>query len=292
MILKYLVKKENVTINYILKNELQISSRLFNKLIKNNLVFLNNKQCDTRIIPKYGDLISINFNYDEDNSNIVSTNLNLHIIYEDEWLLILNKPSNIAIHPSRLHYDNTLSNGVKYYFDTLNLHKKIRPVNRLDFDTKGLVIFAKNEYIQECLIKQMEKNLFKKEYLALVEGHLAIKKGTIDKPIARKEESIIMRTISKNGKKSITHFQVIEEFRNCSLINCQLETGRTHQIRVHFSSIGHPLIGDTLYGNKNFLCNGQVLICYKLSFIHPITKKDFTIELEKKDINFPPFDLI
>lgn len=173
MILYYKVKKDNQTINSILKQNLNISSRLFSKLINNKLVKVNNQICDTRNYVHINDIISIDFSYTEDNSNIVPTKMNLNIIYEDEAFIVLNKPAGIAVHPSFSHFDNTLSNGVKFYFDKINLHKKIRPVNRLDLNTSGLIIFAKNEYIQECLIKQMASKNFRKEYLAVVCGKLS-----------------------------------------------------------------------------------------------------------------------
>lgn len=168
MNLIYKVEKENVTINQILKNELNISSRLFNKLIKNHLVTCNAIVCDTRNSVHMGDIINVNLSYEEDNSNIVPKKMDLNIVYEDEWLIVLNKPSGIAVHPSVIHFEDTLSNGLKFYFEQEHLHKKIRPVNRLDLGTSGLIIFSKCEYIQECLIKQMNEHIFKKEYLSIV----------------------------------------------------------------------------------------------------------------------------
>jgi len=279
MILKYKVTEQNSTINQILKTKLHISSRLLYKLINKKAIYLNDKVCDTRNIANIGDYLSVNLSYDEDNSNIVSTKMDLDIIYEDEAMLVLNKTSGISTHPSMLHFEDSLSNGVKYYFDSIGLHKKIRPVNRLDLHTSGLIIFAKNEYIQECLIKQMENNSFKKEYHAIIIGHLKNKKSTIDKPIARKQNSIIERCIDENGKRAITHYEIIEEFENYSLVKCILETGRTHQIRVHFASIGHPLLGDSLYGEKSVLVDGQALTCTKLSFIHPVSNKKVEFEI-------------
>ena len=252
--------------------------------IKDNtkkVIYLNNQICDTRNIANKGDLLSVDLSYDEDNSNVVPTKMNLNIVFEDDAILVLNKPAGISTHPSILHFENSLSNGVKYYFDSIGLHKKIRPVNRLDLNTSGLIIFAKNEYIQECLIKQMENNSFKKEYHAIIIGHLENKKGTIDKPIARKQNSIIERCIDENGKKAVTHYEVVKEFDNCSLVKCTLETGRTHQIRVHFASIGHPLLGDSLYGEKSDLIDGQALACTKLSFIHPVSDEKMTLEIEE-----------
>ncbi len=286
MFLYYTVNKKNLTIDYILKNELNISSRLRLKLINNNSIYLNDVLVDTRKIASIGDKLKIDLIYKEDNSNIVPAKMKLDIIYEDEGFMILNKPSGIPTHPSMLHFKNSLSNGVKYYFDSINLGKKIRPVNRLDLHTSGLIIFAKNEYIQECLIHQMKTNEFKKEYTAAVNGILDKKTGIINKPIARKQESIIERCIDKNGKPSITYYEVLEELNNkYSIVKCTLKTGRTHQIRVHFASIGHSLVGDSLYGEKSSDYSGQLLICSKLSFIHPITKKAVSFSLDNSKDN-------
>lgn len=274
MEINYEIKNNTQTINSILQNELKISSRLLYKLIKLNKIELNHKPCDTRKKGNLEDTITVNFDYEEDNSNIVPTKMDLNIIFEDDWLLVVNKPAGIAIHPSVLHYSDSLCNGIRFYFDKIGLKKKIRPVNRLDLNTSGLVVFAKCEYIQECLINQMKNNQFKKEYLAVCDGIFNEKSGTINLPIARKENSIIERCISENGQTAITHYEVLKEFDNYSLVKCSLETGRTHQIRVHMSAIGHPLLGDTLYGSISDLINRQALHCYNLQFIHPVYNND------------------
>lgn len=274
MEINYEIKNNTQTINSILQNELKVSSRLLYKLIKLNKIELNHKPCDTRKTGNLEDTITVNFDYEEDNSNIVPTKMDLNIIFEDDWLLVVNKPAGIAIHPSVLHYSDSLCNGIRFYFDKIGLKKKIRPVNRLDLNTSGLVVFAKCEYIQECLINQMKNNQFKKEYLAVCDGIFNEKSGTINLPIARKENSIIERCISENGQTAITHYEVLKEFDNYSLVKCSLETGRTHQIRVHMSAIGHPLLGDTLYGSISDLINRQALHCYNLQFIHPVYNND------------------
>ena len=274
MEINYKIKNNTQTINSTLQNELKISSRLLYKLIKLNKIELNHKPCDTRKTGTFGDTITINFDYEEDNSNIIPTKMNLNIIFEDDWLLVVNKPAGIAIHPSVLHYSDSLCNGIKFYFDKIGLKKKIRPVNRLDLNTSGLVVFAKCEYIQECLINQMKNNQFKKEYLAVCNGFFDKKSGTINLPIARKENSVIERCISENGQTAITHYEVLKEFDNYSLVKCSLETGRTHQIRVHMSAIGHPLLGDSLYGSISDLINRQALHCFNLQFIHPVYNND------------------
>lgn len=278
----YTVNTPNLynTVRDVLKNYFLVSSRLLLKLKNNNCVFLNNKKCSINSTISLGDIVSFSLDYEEDNSNIVATNIPLNIVYEDDCLLIINKQPNVAIHPSMLHYDNSLSNGVKFYFDSIGLKKKIRPVNRLDRNTSGLVIFAKNEYVQEFLIKQMKNNTFSKEYLAILEGILNKKKGTIIAPIARKKDSIIERCVDESGDFSITHYKVIKEFNNLSLVNFKLETGRTHQIRVHSSYIGHPILGDDLYGNKSSLIYRQALHSYKISFIHPKTREKMCFEID------------
>ena len=188
MDLKYIVvNKKYINIKQILKEEFNISSRLFNKIKNTNHVFLNGTValCNENI--SLDDIIEVDLGFYEDNSNIVSKEMNLDILNEDEYILIVNKPAGIAVHPSILHYDTSLSNGVKHYYDSIELHRKIRIVNRLDRDTSGIVIFAKNEYIQECLTYQMKMHIFKKEYIGILDGIIDIKSDTVNAPIARKE---------------------------------------------------------------------------------------------------------
>lgn len=281
MILKFKVQENNKTINQLITSNFDLSTRLFNKLVKNKKIYLNGDWIDTRNITNINDVITIDLNYDEDNSNIIPTKMNLNIVYEDDGLLILDKPAGIPVHPSMLHYTNSLSNGVRFYFDTIGLKKKIRPVNRLDLDTSGLIIFAKNEYVQEHLIKQMANGSFHKEYMCLAEGIFENISGTINVAIARKPGSIIERCVADNGQIAITDYEVIKTFDNYSLVKCVLKTGRTHQIRVHMAYIGHPLIGDTLYGKgKSILIDRQALHSYKISFLHPVTLEEMTFVSE------------
>lgn len=179
----------------------------------------------------------------------------------------------LPVHPSLHYYENSLSNGVKYYFNQIGLKKKIRPVNRLDKATTGIVIFAKNEYVQENLVRQMGTGEFEKEYVAILEGILDKKRGTIVAPISRKENSIIERVISPDGETAVTHYSVLKEYPSFSLVSFKLETGRTHQIRVHSKYIGHPILGDTLYGSASLLISRQALHACKVTFFHPITHK-------------------
>ncbi len=280
MNLSYQIDKDDYYDNvlHVLKEQFLLSDRLITKLKKANKIYLNDLPTYTKKSVTVGDTVSVLIDFEEDNSNIVASNIPLNIIYEDDYLLVINKSANIAVHPSILHFDNSLSNGVKFYFDKLGLKKKIRIVNRLDRNTSGIVVFAKNEYIQECLIKQMKNKELKKEYLAIAKGILESKSDTLNFPIARKEGSIIERTVNSDGDSAITHYDVVKEFNNLSLVHIVLETGRTHQIRVHFSYIGHPILGDTLYGSPSELINRQALHSYKLTFIHPVTKKVLILE--------------
>ena len=284
-------------INDVLQKDLKISNRLLQFLITHKLIFCNGTVCDgiicdTRDLVDIGDFITVSMDYIEDNSNIVPTEMPLEILYEDEWLLVLNKPSGIAIHPSILHYSDSLSNGVRFYFDKIGLYKKIRPVNRLDFYTSGIVIFAKCAYVHEALSLQMKDDTFSKTYMAVIHGKLDNLEGTIDLPIGRKEGSIIERCIDfENGQRSITNYSVVEyrDDIDCSVVKCQLITGRTHQIRVHFASIGHPLVGDTLYGSKedNSRSDGQMLHCCCVDFEHPVSRQK--MQIGKKGRPFLPY---
>lgn len=286
MKLEYKIKDNKYTnIKQILKEEFHISDRLIIKLKKNNHIYINNNSVPISEDFKVNDLLTIDLDFTEESENIISTKMNLDILYEDDGLLIINKSSNIPVHPSMMHFENSLSNGVKYYFETNNIKRKIRPVNRLDKNTSGIVIFAKNEYIQECLSKQMQLGLFNKEYIAILEGNLENNSGTINAPISRKENSIIERKVSEKGATSITHYELIKNYNDYCLVKFILETGRTHQIRVHSKYIGHPILGDTLYGNLSNLIGRQALHAYKVEFIHPITSK--TIEI----ISNLPYDI-
>lgn len=275
MVLEYIVKDSNYqNINQILRQEFHISARLLHKLIVSRQVLLNGAVADTRSSVVDNDIITVNLDFEEESENIVSTPIQLDIVFEDDSFLILNKPAGIAVHPSILHYEDSLSNGVKFYFESIRLKRKIRPVNRLDLNTSGLIVFAKNEYVQECLIQQMNNRIFKKEYIAIVQGHLDEPCGTINLPIARKANSIIERCISSDGQEAITDYSVIQEFSDCSVVKCSLKTGRTHQIRVHMSAIGHPLLGDTLYGTSSPLIDRQALHSYRICFDHPISHEN------------------
>lgn len=282
MTLKYTINNNDnyVNLHELLKSHFQISDRLLAKLKHEKKLFINGEKVTVKTPLSKGDYVEIDLDFLEDNSNIVPTKMNLDILFEDDSMLIINKPAKVPVHPSMDHFEDSLSNGVRFYFDEIGLKRKIRPVNRLDKDTSGIVIFAKNEYVQECLVRQMKSNQFVKEYIAVCSGVFQKQNGTINAPIARKENSIIERCVAEAGDRAITHYEVLKSTNDYSIVKCILETGRTHQIRVHLAYIGHPLLGDTLYGTPSSLIHRQALHAYKVKFMHPISLKP--IELTAK----------
>lgn len=273
MKLAYINSSKYSNVKEVLKAEFSMSDRLLLKLKNLNKIYLNGNVTSVNHPVLENDLIECYLDYEEDNSNIVPTEMPLNIIYEDEAYIVVNKPAGIPVHPSMDHYTDSLSNGIAFYFNQIGLKKKIRPVNRLDKDTSGIVIFAKNEYIQECLVRQMKSKEFIKRYIAVVNGNLDNLEGTINAPIARKEGSIIERCVSETGDIAITHYKVLKRKTDFDIVECILETGRTHQIRVHFAYLGHSLLSDTLYGTSSSLINRQALHAYEVEFTHPLSKK-------------------
>lgn len=273
MKLTYVNSSKYSNVKEVLKAKFSMSDRLLLKLKKLDRIYLNGDVTSVNHLVLENDLIECYLDYEEDNSNIVPTEMPLNIIYEDEAYIVVNKPAGIPVHPSMDHYTDSLSNGIAFYFNQIGLKKKIRPVNRLDKDTSGIVIFAKNEYIQECLVRQMKSKEFIKRYIAVVNGNLDNLEGTINAPIARKEGSIIERCVSETGDIAITHYKVLKRKTDFDIVECILETGRTHQIRVHFAYLGHSLLSDTLYGTSSSLINRQALHAYEVEFTHPLSKK-------------------
>ena len=202
-------------------------------------------------------------------------------------MIAINKKAGIVVHPTSNHFSGTIANGIMYYYKQNGISKRVRPVSRLDRDTSGIIIFAKNQFIQESLIRQMKDKSFCKVYVGIVTGSLSQDKGTIDLPIERMPGSIILRHISQTGAPSITHFEVIERYPTATFVRFVLETGRTHQIRVHCQAIGHPLLGETLYSDlQTNLIERQSLHSIKVSFNHPQTLKKVVLEVPlPEDIN-------
>lgn len=279
------------TMNFIVEDDLEIKEFLslnnFSKkmityyLHNQDLIKLNGHKLDNYNLKK-NDVLTITFEDEESNINIIDGKIN--IIYEDDYLLIINKPKNIAVNGTMRHYKYHLSGMIYKYFLENNIKSTVHFVNRLDYETSGLIIIAKHQYIHN-LFKYTQIN---KLYYCIVEGILNKKIGLIDKPILKLENDPKKRIIDENGKPSKTKYSVIKEFNNFSLIDVKLLTGRTHQIRLHFSSIGHPLVGDILYNSQTINNNDILLFSYHLDFIHPITKEkvDITLPLNNDFIDF------
>ena len=224
---------------------------------------------------KTGDILEICLTEEASSENIMPKECPLDILYEDEDILVLNKPYDMPIHPSVNHYDNTLANGVMYYYKEQGKPYRFRCINRLDRDTTGVTIIAKNLISASILSKRMKERGLGRTYVAFVEG-ITKEEGTIDLPIGREEGTIIKRKIDeKEGKRAVTHYWRLEVFyiegKAVSMVALQLETGRTHQIRVHMTAIGHPLLGDFLYNEGNHMLTRQALHAAECIFYHPIT---------------------
>lgn len=224
-----------------------------------------------------GDVLQTVFVEEAGSEQIVPTALPLEIIYEDEDLLVINKPADMPIHPSMGNYANSLANGVAFYYERQGQPFVFRCINRLDRDTTGLVLIAKNMLSAAILSDAMLERKIKRTYLAVVKGALP-KEGTIDLPIARKAGSVIERCVDACGERAVTHYRCVDQTPDYSLAEIWLETGRTHQIRVHMSAIGHPLPGDFLYHNDQSRIRRQALHSWRLDFVHPITGKMMRFE--------------
>ena len=244
-------------------------------------IIVNGLRAYTNHILKEGDLLSINIKESVSSPNIVAVALPIDIVYEDADIMVLNKAADMPVHPSQNNHDNTLANGVAHYYATQKTPYVFRCINRLDRDTTGLLILSKHMLSAAILSQMMKDRQIERTYLALVDG-VTDTNGTINAPIGRLEGSTIERIIDNtNGESAITHYKLLKTNGDVSLLEVHLDTGRTHQIRIHMKSIGHPLIGDSLYNPTSSLLNRQALHSHRLKFCHPITKKamDFVCPL-------------
>ncbi|WP_313345219.1 RluA family pseudouridine synthase [Sedimentibacter sp.] len=275
-ILNYTIQENDKTVKDILSENLNFSRRLSKKLELNDKILLNDRVTRLNKNVFAGDVLSLEFDEDEDEYDAIDIPIN--IVYEDNDLLIVNKPPYIVVHPTKSHQNNTIANGVAYYFRQKGLKRKVRLVNRLDMNTSGIVIIAKNPYAHNELSKQMKNNKVDKYYYAIVEGTVVNDRGTINEPITRLNAEDIIRIIHPTGKECITHYIVEKRFNNLTLVKLKLETGRTHQIRVHMKHIGHTVLGDTLYGSESDLIKRQALHCYEMKFLQPSTVEEIVIK--------------
>jgi len=266
----------------IIRNDLDISSGLLTKLKKCQGIKLNGKSATVVETVKFGDILTIEYPK-ETSSDILPVNIPLDILYEDKYIIAVNKPKDMPTHPSVGNRDNTLGNACMYYFR--NTDFVFRPVTRLDRDTTGVVVVAKDARTSAIMSAQMQNKDFTKTYYAITEGIPENSSGRIDAPIGRADNSILKREVRVDGQSAITEYRVVATKGNRALVEINLMTGRTHQIRVHFSHIGCPLLYDYMYGTE---IPGQTLFlhCGRIEFLHPVTKEKIILEAKP---NFPLF---
>ena len=270
-------------VKYMLKNRLGLSERLVKKLKYSGKILLNSASVHVNAEVHQGDILEAFVEFEEINEDIIPEPMDIDILYEDENIVAINKAPNTVVHPTFRHFTGTVANGSMHHLLKKGIKTLIRPVSRLDRDTSGIIVFALNPYVQESLVRQMHNNNYIKEYIGLTHGNFENETGTINLPIERLPGSIMLRHVTQEGAPSVTHYKVLEHFDHASFLQFALETGRTHQIRVHCQAILHPLIGDTLYSLPMYedfhigLIPRQALHSVRTVFTHPCTNK--TLEL-------------
>lgn len=250
-----------------LRRHIGFSLTNWRRIKRSGTLFVNHQHILSNHIVHPGDTVTVNW---QQECTILPTQLPLNICYEDEYLLIIDKPAGMLVHPTTSEHVATLANAVMHYFHTKQLPYNFHPVHRLDRNTSGLVLVAKLPHIQHLLAANDVKNI-NRQYLALASGTIMPAEGTISAPIARHPDSIIQRMVHDSGQHAATCYKVIQNLNKASLVELTLLTGRTHQIRVHLSHIGHPLLGDDLYGGSKDLITRQALHASRLSFTHPVS---------------------
>lgn len=280
------VDKENdkVVIRQYLKEELGLSTRLIRSASIEKRILVNNEPVRMRKVLKENDIVTVILDRKE-SQNIAPEEMDIDVIYEDEDILVVNKPPFMVVHPTKSYQSGTLANGLIYYFEKTNQNCIVRLVSRLDMNTSGLIIIAKNQFAHMQLSKEMKENHLEKRYIAIVHGHMSETEGTINKPIYKldDEENSFKRVVDERGQESITHYKVMKRLKDADVVECLLETGRTHQIRVHLSYLGHPIYGDTLYGygeEEMDLINRQALHACALKFESPKTRDELDLKAE------------
>ena len=257
----------------------------YSNLIKNGEVLVNGNKVSPSYKVRENDEISINYVEKEDEKDLKPLELALDVVYEDNDVLVINKPKGLVVHPGGGHHDDTLVNALIYNekeLSNINGLNRVGIVHRIDKDTSGLLLICKNNFAHKEIASQLETHSMHREYIALVDGIITSDSGKIIGKIGRSKENRLKMAIDNiNGKEAITHFEVLKRYKKYTLIKCRLETGRTHQIRVHMSSINHPLVGDKIYGGSTSLYNeGQLLHAYNLTFIQPSTKKEVNVQID------------
>ena len=281
---KFLVNKddENQRLDNYLALNTDISRSKIQLLIKEEKILVNNHLEKNSYLVKENDEITLE--YVETENHLKPEKMDLNIVYEDNDIIVINKPNGLVVHPAPGNYEHTLANGLAYYSNSLSdINGEFRPgiVHRIDAYTTGLLVVAKNNKAHEVLALELAKKEVKRTYLALVWGVIAEDSGTIDAPIGRDPSDRKKMAINPKGKEAVTHFKVLERFKKATLLEVYLDTGRTHQIRVHMDYIKHPIVNDPVYGKRELIDEtGQCLHAMKLELIHPTTKEkmEFTCD--------------
>lgn len=284
-----ITEEENigVRIDKYLSNIIEGKSRSFIQgLIDSGAILVNNKEIKSNYKLRNHDEIIVSMP-EPIELDVEPEDIDLNIVYEDEDVIVLNKPQGVVVHPAPGNYSGTLVNGLLYHCKDLSgINGVIRPgiVHRIDKDTSGILVIAKNDDAHNHLAKQFKNHSIKREYYALVEGKFSKIEGTVDKPIGRNKKDRLKMAIMEDGKRAVTHYNVLEQYNNgTALVKCTLETGRTHQIRVHLSHLGHPIYGDFIYGdgdNELHLIKRQALHAYGLNFISPRSGKELSLRAD------------
>lgn len=281
--MKIVVEESNIRIDKFLSLNTDYSRSKMQKLIKDGNVLVNGDVVSSSYVVKLDDVIEI-LDMESEEILLEPEKMDIDIVYEDEYLAIINKKSGVVVHPAVGNFSHTLVNGLMYHFNNISKTSSIRPgiVHRLDKDTSGLMVVAKNDLVHEILSNMIKNKEVERCYLALVWGVLMHDKGTIDAPIGRNINNRQKYAVTNvNSKDSVTHFMVLERFKDVTLISCKLDTGRTHQIRVHMDYIKHPIVNDPVYGNRKLFNDfGQMLHSKSIRFIHPITGKELYYEVD------------
>ena len=281
---KFLVNKgdENQRLDNYLALNTDISRSQIQSLIKEEKILVNNHLEKNSYLVRENDEITLE--YVETENHLKPEKMNLNIVYEDNDIIVINKPNGLVVHPAPGNYEHTLANGLAYYSNSLSdINGEFRPgiVHRIDAYTTGLLVVAKNNKAHEVLALELAKKEVKRTYLALVWGVITEDSGTIDAPIGRDPSDRKKMAINPKGKEAVTHFKVLERFKKATLLEVYLDTGRTHQIRVHMDYIKHPIVNDPVYGKRELIDEtGQCLHAMKLELIHPTTKEkmEFTCD--------------
>ncbi|MTK11446.1 MAG: RluA family pseudouridine synthase [Clostridiaceae bacterium] len=281
LIFKVAAEDEGLKLREYLKSKQKLSSRLIKGAAIEGRITVNEKITKLNYVVKHNDEIGFNV-AKEEGQNIDPEKMDIEVVYEDIDIIVVNKRPGIVVHPTKSYPNGTLANGLLYYFKEKGENCIVRLVSRLDMDTSGLIMIAKNQFSHMALARDMSNENFEKSYLAIVHGNMKEKQGTINLPIYRTGGDTIKRIVDERGQESITHFKVVESFNKGDLVELTLETGRTHQIRVHLTHLGHPLYGDSLYGTEDDsdYIERQALHAYKLKFPHPRTGDILSLETD------------